>query len=485
MLSVKKFSVPSHPGFSCTHLKAVAAEAEADVRTPVNFCVLIDTSGSMELEGKLTNVCKSLYHLVDYMNDSDMISIITFSDSARIHCKGVAMNSSNKQMIRHILSQLAANGSTNMSDALIKARECIIPGATDKKQGILLLTDGHANLGVTQPSGILHVLESITNDFTGCTVSSVGYGCDHNAELLDSMSRKGSGSYAVVNTIEEVGTVFGTILGDMASCVAQNIKATFPAGVTLHTKYSTEVNADGSVTVMVGDLSSGCDATILSEDTGIAVNVSGFNIISNSPFSVEADHSVDSGDEVTGMTTYYRSAVVELIQEVNASTIEMADAMKAKIKAIRREIKAEKLRNENPIWDILLEDLSLCKQTLTMAPWMRAMHGQVLTQHGNYLGMMRGTRAVSGGVTGIPPAAQNMFSSPLSRHISGGVSQAVSGGSPDDAHDPAPPSHDFSGINFNYMTPTRQMAGGAAVPPPTPMRQPFGGSISRATAGSW
>lgn len=484
MLSVKKFSVHSHPGFSCVHLKAATAVTEGVTRTPVNFCVVIDTSGSMEVDSKLQNVCKSLYHLVDYMNDSDMISIITFSDSARIHCKHVAMNSSNKQMIRHILSQLVANGSTNMSDALIKARKCIIPGVTDKKQGILLLTDGHANLGVTQPSGILHILESITNDFTGCTVSSVGYGCDHNAELLDSMSRKGSGSYAVVNTIEEVGTVFGTILGDMASCVAQNIKVTFPAGVTLHTKYSTEVAADGSISVMVGDLSSGCDATILSEDTGIAVNVSGFNIISNSPFSVDAEHSAEDGDEMIGLTTYYRNAVVELIQEVNASTADMADAMKAKIKGIRREIKAEKLRNENPIWDILLEDLSLCKQSLMMPPWMRAMHGQVLTQHGNYLGMMRGTRAVSGGPTGLPPATQNMFSSPLSRHISGGVSQAVSGGSPYDAHDPAPPSQDPNSIAFSYMTPPRQIAGGAAVPP-APMRQPFGGSLSRGVADIW
>ncbi len=483
MLSVKKFSVPSHPGFSCTHMKAVEQSSDS-TRTPVNFCVLIDTSGSMEVDGKLANVCKSLHYLVDYMNDSDSLSVITFSDSARIHCKGLAMNASNKATIRHILSQQVPTGSTNMSDALIKARECLISGATDKKQGILLLTDGHANLGVTQPGGIVQILESITHDFSGCSLSSVGYGTDHNTELLDTMSRKGTGSYAVVNTIEDVGTVFGTILGDLASCVAQNIKVTFPAGVKLHTKYSTEVATDGSISVVVGDLSAGCDATILSEDTGVQTHVSGYDIIGNMPFSSTAEHDVGGGDEITGLTTYYRSMVVELIQEVNVSTTAEAEAMKAKIRTIRREIKAEKMRLENPIWDILLEDLSLCKQGLTMPPWMRAANNQILTQHGNYLGMMRGTRAVSGGYAGIPLATQNMFSSPLSRHISGGVSQAVSGGSPDEAHDPAP--SDPSGISFSYMTPPRQItAGGAAVPPPAPMRQPFGGSLSRGVAGIW
>ena len=476
MLSTKKFSVPSHPGFSCTHLKAnEQVSADGATRTPVNFCVLIDTSGSMEMDRKLHNVCKSLHHLIDYMNDSDSISIVTFSDSARIHCKAIAMNSGNKESIRHILSQLVSNGSTNMSDALIKARECLIPGVTDKKQGILLLTDGHANLGVTQPSGIVTILETMVHEFSGCSISSVGYGSDHNAELLDIMSRKGNGSYAVVNTIEDVGTVFGTILGDLASCVAQNIKVTFPAGVKLHTKYSTEVGADGSVSVVVGDLSSGCDATILSEDTGVSVTVSGYDIVNAGAFSSDVDHVDGSGDNMIGLTTYYRSAVVKLIQEISAVTADNVDDMKNKIRVIRREIKAEKQLSENPIWDILLEDLSLCKQNLAMPPWMRSVHGQVLTQHGNYLGMMRGTRAVTGGGT-VPLDTQNLFSSPLSRHISGGVSQAVSGDSQCDAHD----------TNFNYMTPPRSIAaGGIATLPPAPMRQPFNGSLSRSVTGMY
>jgi hypothetical protein len=114
----------------------------------------------------------------------------------------------------------------------------------------LLLTDGHANLGITSSQGIREILNHLLQDVNpALSVTTVGYGANHNAELLQQIAILGSGSYNIVTNLEEVASIFGEVFGGLSTIVAQNLSVTLPDDTIPFTGYHVENNV-----IKVGDL---------------------------------------------------------------------------------------------------------------------------------------------------------------------------------------------------------------------------------------
>jgi hypothetical protein len=122
---------------------------------------------------------------------------------------------------------------------------------------VLLLTDGHANRGVSEDGAIVRLLKGcLGSDGDNISVNVMGYGSDHNADLLQSLSQvsETSGSYYFIEHADNVSSAFGDCLGGLLSVSAQNIRVKIQGeGVAvLHDKAVKA--ADDSYVVSLGDM---------------------------------------------------------------------------------------------------------------------------------------------------------------------------------------------------------------------------------------
>ena len=214
-------------------------------RQPVHLIFLIDVSESMS-DGKLDSVKKSIEFIASLLTPADMVSLITFGQTSQI-----VLNKGRAEDLLYSVGQMNTNGTTNLSAALMNLKTVLVNDGV-RKQGVLLLTDGHANRGIYSPEGIKHMISMLLKDLPTVSITTIGYGDDHNAQLLEDIAKAGAGSYNIVYTGEDVATVFGEVLGGMTTVVAQNVVVRFPLGTTVKTGYATRVT--DCIEVQVGDV---------------------------------------------------------------------------------------------------------------------------------------------------------------------------------------------------------------------------------------
>jgi len=384
------------------YIQVKAPESEA--RYPIHLCCIIDISGSMEDENKLKNVKNSLYYLLDFLGPQDKISIVTFSEHAKTVIHQVL--GSEKENIRTQLSFIQARTSTNLSAGIIQAQETLLQDMSHK-QGILLLTDGEANAGLVHTTDIINLVRGLRNNFTGTTISCIGYGIGHNTELLQNISTEGCGSYYIVNTLENVATVFGDILGGLVSAVAQQVRVILPLGTKLKCRYATNVIGyqghegyeECNVEVLIGDMTAGYDAVFLAKIPHASpISLKGYSITHHEYFVINShitnrDHAED---QTNAYAHYLRFEVLEILE---SPTIE-------KIDTCITTIMDYKVEHPHMLWDILIQQLNDRKRTIDIRDFY-------MNQNIGCLGTMRGI------------SQDTVFSNALQRQFSHQLSQTV------------------------------------------------------------
>lgn len=391
-MNFKAFTLSKNPEWACIQVKAPMSEA----RIPIHLCCILDISASMNDENKLINVKKSLYYLLDFLCPQDKISIVTFSDNAKVVINQVF--GSEKENIRTQISFIRADFSTNLSAGIIQAQETLLTDST-YKQGILILTDGEANSGLIRTSDIIQLVRNITNKFIGTSISSIGYGLQHNTELLHSISTEGKGSYYIVNNLEAVATVFGDVLGGLVSCVAQQVRVILPVGTELKSRYTTNTILN-DMEIIIGDMTAGFEAVFLAKiDHHFRVSLKGYNLLNNEYFVIESHVMIDNLEEqVSAYAHYLRFEVIDILE---SPTIE-------KINECISKLTEHKAENAHMLWDILIQQLNQAKKTI-----------------GNndlYSRQTIGCLATMRGISGDEPP---IFSNALQRQFSNQLSQCV------------------------------------------------------------
>lgn len=395
-MNFQAYTLSSHPEWACLQVKAPDSEA----RTPVHLCCVIDTSASMESDNKLENVKQSLKFLLDFLGPQDSISVITFSETARTILTQTAVSATERDNIRARISIIRVESNTNLSAGIIQARDSLQIDTSNVKQGILLLTDGIANMGLIRPTDILELVRNTIDKFRGTSISSVGYGTDHNIELLQSISTEGGGSYYVVNNLEDVATVFGDILGGLVSCAAQQVRIVLPVGTEIKSRYAT--NTIGNhMEIVIGDMPAGTEAAFLAKiPDGQSVTLKGYDLLTHNIFEMNTavGKTTDVTLQVNGNAHYLRFEVMAILEQSRGlmnyySSAADVTAQITKIDACITTITTHRAANEHSLWDILLQELNTCKQTLQNRNYINIDAPHIMTQHAGYLGRMRGLPA--------------------------------------------------------------------------------------------
>ena len=192
----------------------------------------MDVSGSMS--GSKLNLCKKTCEiLVNELKASDKFGLVSFSEEAKLVLPLSFMTKDNKVRALSLIKKLNAGGCTNLSGGLtMGVSELQEAGArsTEKNtiQSMMLLTDGHANRGVSDTASLTSLAAGILASTPNISVYTFGYGSDHNDALLKSLSEVSDtkGSYYFIDQEDDVSSAFGDCIGGLLSVTAQNIKLT-------------------------------------------------------------------------------------------------------------------------------------------------------------------------------------------------------------------------------------------------------------------
>src|SRR5579872_4107414 len=117
-------------------------------RAPINVCLCIDRSGSMEGE-PLEYVKRACEYVVDMLEPNDILSIVTFEEQVDVLMP--ARRVVNKALVKEHIRRLDVGNTTNLYDGLMAACMQIAqvqaqtPGYVNR---VLVLTDGEPTSGL-------------------------------------------------------------------------------------------------------------------------------------------------------------------------------------------------------------------------------------------------------------------------------------------------------------------------------------------------
>lgn len=251
------------PSFAvCASLTACEAPESEEARKPIDLVVVLDKSGSMG--GQPLELCKeTMEFLIRELSPQDKLSLVTYDTHVQTVFGLMKMDQKGKDMAASASSRIYSGSCTNLSGGLLEGISQLAPGNGSEAdvKSVLLLTDGHANNGITDQQALVRCVEGAIGQVAGdVTLFTFGYGSNHNADLMRAISDAGKGVYYFVEAQDDIANAFGDCLGGLLSVAAQNVKLMVetPENVTIkqiHTKRKITVHAEGRrYEVDMGDL---------------------------------------------------------------------------------------------------------------------------------------------------------------------------------------------------------------------------------------
>jgi Ca-activated chloride channel family protein len=188
-------------------------------RLPVNINVVLDRSSSMAGQ-PLEQVKQAAKFLVEQVGADDFMSVTVFDHY--VDTVFPAQRVVNKDLLKAAIHSIEEGWSTNLSGGLLRGYE---EALKECRQGqvnrVLLLTDGMANVGITDPATLSAKARALLEK--NVSLSTIGVGLHFNEDLLIALADAGNGSYYYVKSAEQIPNVFAAELKGLLSVVAQGI----------------------------------------------------------------------------------------------------------------------------------------------------------------------------------------------------------------------------------------------------------------------
>jgi Ca-activated chloride channel family protein len=197
------------PGKAALALELAAANLPTDLETvvqPVDLVVVLDRSGSMGGR-KLNDARRALRQLIEQLTPADRLALVTYANRVTRLAPLTAMTDSQRSRMAKLVSRISAGGGTNLGDGLRRGIKILrqTPG-TQRQRRVILISDGLANQGVTDPQVLAEMASAAQAQ--GFGVSTVGVGYDFNEVLMTTLADHGAGRYYFLEDPDTFAQVF-------------------------------------------------------------------------------------------------------------------------------------------------------------------------------------------------------------------------------------------------------------------------------------
>ncbi|HKR02667.1 MAG TPA: VIT and VWA domain-containing protein [Pyrinomonadaceae bacterium] len=151
---------------------------------------VLDTSGSMNEEGKMEKARAALLFGVKSLRDTDRFNVISFAGEERLMESGlIQADAAGRARGEAFVNKLRATGGTNINDAVRAALRQF--GTSDRPRMLVFMTDGLPTVGETN---ISRIIENVRGSrVQGVRLFTFGVGYDVNTALLDKLAADNGG----------------------------------------------------------------------------------------------------------------------------------------------------------------------------------------------------------------------------------------------------------------------------------------------------
>jgi Ca-activated chloride channel family protein len=210
---------------------------------------VLDTSGSMEDEGKMEKARRALLFGVRGLRPQDRFNVISFAgETRRMETGLIAADRAGRERGIAFVEGLRAVGGTNINDALTEALAQFPRERGGRTRLLVFLTDGIPTVGETDADKIVDNARRTRVD--GVRVFTFGVGYDVNTRLLDRVAAENGGTAEYVEPREDleakVSSFFDKVNHPVLSNVALDMGGVRTPGVSARPPRPLPRNAAGA-----------------------------------------------------------------------------------------------------------------------------------------------------------------------------------------------------------------------------------------------
>ena len=181
----------------------VVSEVPSGPRSAVSLIIVVDVSGSMEIDGRLETAKALVRGLVGKVGPEDRVGLVTYGNVARV-VHPITSGVNGKALLGRLV-EIQPGGSTHVEAGIQRAFKLAADEMEDGRSvRMVVLSDGVGNLGHTGPESILAELDRRTSRGVSLTTIGVGLSGNYNDVMLEVLANRGNGTYHYVRGADDV-----------------------------------------------------------------------------------------------------------------------------------------------------------------------------------------------------------------------------------------------------------------------------------------
>ncbi len=207
--------VLAQPQLAYVLLEMVTTQAIANVQMPLNFCFVLDKSGSMDDDNKIGQLREAVKHAIDLLQPGDLVSIIAFDSSPKTLC--TSQTAQDKNRLKREVDRLTAGGGTQMAPAMRAGLDQVRRHlGRDRVNRLVILTDGQTE---NEPD-CLREADNAARE--GVSIIALGLGADWNDNLLTEVAQRAQGTADYIARPDQIVQYFQRQVQEGQGAIVQN-----------------------------------------------------------------------------------------------------------------------------------------------------------------------------------------------------------------------------------------------------------------------